>query len=181
MEKQNRRWAVSGAENRGAYARTARVVVGVIDRRKCQRPLRVLAGLGAAMMMTLGCGTNPDADFVETANQICGDGNAQLAKVQDALSRGEGGLTASRQRSFVLKDFIPGVERQLEAIWGLEMTAETRAGVARMQLAAQAALQELKRQPDLLFDASEDQSLFAGVDQAAQALGLNQCRADPVS
>ena len=76
MEKQNRRWVVSGAENRGAYARTARVVVGVIDRRKCQRPLRVLAGLGAAMMMTLGCGTNPDADFVDTA-YLAGDGTQE--------------------------------------------------------------------------------------------------------
>ena len=152
-----------------------------MERRKPRRSLRILSGLGVAVLLALGCGANPDADFVDLANQICGDGNTQMAKVQDALSREQGGLDAARQRSFVLKTFIPGVESQLEAIWGLEMTAETRAGVARMQLAAQAALQELKKQPDRLFDPSGDQSLFAGVDQAAEALGLNQCRADPVS
>lgn len=152
-----------------------------MERGRARRSVRILSGLGVAMLVTLGCGANPDADFVDLANQICGDGNTRMAKVQDALSREQGGLDAGRQRSFVLKTFIPGVESQLEAIWGLEMTAETRAGVARMQLAAQAALQELKKHPSLLFDESGDKSLFAGVDQAAEALGLNQCRADPVS
>ncbi|MCH2187699.1 hypothetical protein MK280_17735 [Myxococcota bacterium] len=181
MKNQIRRWVATEAENR-SWSILSSAVLGITTRgRGVHRSACLLAGVGFALSITLACGSNPDANFIDLANQICGDGNTQMAKVQDALSREQGGLTAERQRLFVLETFVPGVERQLEAIWGLEMTAETRAGVARMQLAAQAALQELKKQPSLLFQSTGDQSLFAGVDQAARALGLNQCRANPVS
>ena len=168
-----------GILERGASG--SATMVGLRKRRRRQRIVMILVGYGVVFWIGLGCGGNPDADFVDRANEICGDSNTRMAKVEDALSREEGGLDAARQGLFIRETFIPGVKGQLEAIWALEMTAETRAGVARMQLAAEAALQKIRKEPALLFEASGDKSLFADVDQSALALGLNQCRGNPVS
>ena len=150
-----------------------------------ERRLSLGLWLGPVVAWALLQGTacalwKPEASFVASANAICADGNQQIAASWDALHSKSPQLSTDAKKDFVLNTFIPSVQKQMNEISNLEMSATTRAEIEAMIAGAESALTALETDPSLLFMEEDAANLFSGLDTYAGELGLTQCASNPL-
>jgi len=121
---------------------------------------------GASVVATLSAD-----DFAQQANAICRAGNQELDAAAETLLGGE--PSDADVEAYVTDTLVPSIQGQVDAIRALPAPEELSGDVETFLDDAQSALDELEADPSLL--ASEQDEVFADVNQQAQDLGLTEC------
>ena len=143
-------------------------------------PLALAAAIGAVAVA--GCGDDDDdtadgsgetlteEEFVTQANQICADGDKEIAQAGQEVPD-----NASQQdiNAFVVDVVVPSIQEQLDGIRALAAPEEIADDVDTLLTDAEAALGEVEDDPTLVL--ADDDGPFADVNRQADALGLTKC------
>jgi hypothetical protein len=109
-----------------------------------------------------------EEEFTTQANQICADGNQEIAQAGQQLGQNP---SQEQVEAFVNDTLIPTIEGQLAAIDDLVPPESIAGDVDAVIADAQAVVDRLQDDPSLV----ADQSLFAEVDTQLTELGLTDC------
>lgn len=110
-------------------------------------------------------------DFTTQGNQICADGNKELAQGQnDAFADGQ--PTPDELDAYVSDTLVPSIQGQIDDLRALGAPADEADDVTAFLDDAQTALDELEADPS-----SISETTFSDVNEQATAIGLDQCAA----
>jgi hypothetical protein len=139
----------------------------------------VVAVLAVGAIAT-GCGSSDDngdstttaaiskTAYVTQANQICKQGTAEIDQAGKQLGNN---VTNAQLEDFVANTLVPNTQQQVDGVKALGAPAGEEAQVNHLISVTQADLDQLKADPAKI----HDDHMFDDSNQAAKALGLNEC------
>jgi hypothetical protein len=142
--------------------------------------LMLVAALTCGLIVA-GCGGDDDdggdggaealtkEEYVTQGNQICEEGNAQIA--EDAEAIGDAPDQAASE-SFVTDSLVPNIQDQIDQLRDLGIPEGDEDQVNGMLDQAESALGEIEADPALLFDENDP---FTEVNDELEEYGLTAC------
>ena len=145
------------------------------------RTLAILAAL-AALLVVAGCGGGDDSsttsaaapltkdEFISQADQICSDGDADIAANQPDF--GPSGPSDDDVNAFVTDTLVPNLQDQHDQIAALGVPEGDEETITTLLDKLQSAIDGLNSDPSTITTA---QNAFDDVNQAAADYGLKKC------
>ncbi len=129
----------------------------------------IAAGCGSSSNSTTSTAALSKAAFLAKANAICKAGNAKQTAAQKTLGKQP---TKAQIQSYATSTAIPNIQSQIDQVRALGAPAGDQAKVSAMLATAQADLNKIKSNPDLI---AGDQ--FGNFAKVAHPYGLTSCAA----
>ncbi len=148
-----------------------------------KKTLLMLVAALTCVMVVAGCGGDDDGgdsddgggtaltkeEFVTQGNQICADGNAQIAEDAEAIGDNPDQATSE---AFVADSLVPNIQSQIDGLRDLGIPEGDEDQVNGMLEEAESALGEIESDPALLFDENDP---FSEVNDQLTEYGLTEC------
>jgi hypothetical protein len=143
-----------------------------------QRPRLALLALCVAAAIA-GCGGDDDddgaltkAEFVDQANAICKDANAQIDAAAKDLPQD---ASKAELEQFATETLLPNVQGQIDDVGALEPPSEDQDQITEFLDSAQAEVDRLEKDPLIIFS---DEQTFEETNKLGRAYGLTECSDD---
>jgi hypothetical protein len=139
-----------------------------------------VATLGLSLVLS-ACGgggsttaTISKAEFLKQGNAICKNGNKQIeAAAEQQFPKSSSRPSQAEQVKFVTQTVIPNVQRQIDGIEALGAPEGDEATVEAITSEAQSALNEAKKDPNVM--TGDGPGPFVKADKFANSYGLTAC------
>jgi hypothetical protein len=140
----------------------------------------IVAAVIAVAVVGAGCGEEDSepltkAAFVKQADAICTKSNDKARKEFAAFLKGDDLAKAGKDRGkqIALEVLLPNMESETEELRELEPPSRDEAEIEAMLDALDEAVEEVRQDPDLLFEANTRP--LAKANRLAEAYGLEVC------